>query len=175
MKSTVINARISQTLKDDLEILAILKNLSFSQMTRIALEEFYNNTPIDDIPINKDSQIKPVLLEDNLLQSFEFTELIFWIYDKRIDSSINEIYEFYEQHLNLINEMHKHPRFNKKILTEFYKIRDELKFRLEGKWHGDEFHFSDAYNMDGFDYEVLRNFMYAIRYDENNNKNLFIK
>ena len=109
-----------------------------------------------------------------VIQTLGFTELIFWLYQKRIDPGIIEIEELYIQFIDLISEFEQYPIFKPKVLHELAKVSKELEEILYGDMpRFDYFEFpQDGPN--GFDYGVLADFMYTIRYD-NNNKVIHVK
>ncbi|WP_458627766.1 hypothetical protein [Winogradskyella sp. PC D3.3] len=169
MKNEFINIRISSDFKADLEILSNTKGISLSNLGREALNEYYNNTPVNE-------STKTNLNNDQLIQSLAFTEFIFWIYEKKNNPIISEMDYFYKQHLSLIEEMKTHPRFDIKILSEFNKIKVEIEDKLKGfKDYPEVFLFPTENHETSFNYSLLADFMYNIRYTKFGAQDLFIK
>jgi predicted DNA-binding protein len=169
MKTSIINTRISSSLKEELEILSQFLSIPISNIVREALENHLTNS-IDNH--KNDLIIEGLNSADiELLQSLSFTELIFWLYDKKRDPAICEIIEFYEGFIKLIEEINQHPLFTDEILIEFNKVLFELNHVLN-EWSGllCGFKFPES-----FDYLKLSNFIHAIRYDDENNKVIHIK
>lgn len=176
MKNEIINIRITSSFKEDLGILAQLKGLSISDLGREALNMYFNTTDFGEPEVRDTIEEKHNKDSDGLLQSLAFTELIFWIYDKRLNPEMSEIDQYYDQHVALIDEMNNHSRFTSEILIEFNKIKSELKGECDGYDHRSGiFLFSQKNNPNSFNYDKLSYFMYGIRYTENQVKDLFIK
>ncbi|WP_053977220.1 hypothetical protein [Mangrovimonas xylaniphaga] len=168
MKNNIINIRISDTLKQELEILSSIKEVSMSNLIREALLNFINTVDLD---IEKAKSSRSC----SLLQSLSFSEFIFWIYEKKRNPEIIEGGEYHIQQLELIKKMRKHPLFTQEILEEIDKIAVEIEKLLNGEIRGAmNFEFPVEGNSNSFNYELFSYFMYAIRYDEENNKVLFI-
>ena len=133
MKKEVINIRVSSDFKKDLEMLCDLKGMKLSDLGRNALTE-YLDSHIDENNIDDNSDVGveylPATKEDDLLQSFAFAELVFWLYSRKTTRFMDEPLSIYEKHLNLINKMQEHRLFNSDILTEFNKIKKELEERI---------------------------------------------
>lgn len=161
MNNSIINLRISESLKEDLQILAYTEDKSLSSIARESFNYYLDNS------INKDEHIE-------LIQTLGFAELIFWLYDKRSNPHFYEIDELYIQFIELIDSMEQNPLFDNDIMTEFRKVRLELYNYLNGSEYMDTLEFP-LNNQDSFNYNKLAWFMYGLRYDENNNKVIHIK
>jgi hypothetical protein len=173
MKDTIIHTRVSENLKDDLLNFSYITDKSVSKIVRIAIEEYLvktNNCKSEQGTIKEKSESL------DLIQTLGFTELIFWIYDKKWDPEINESNEFYIQIMEIIEQLNHHPLFTNEIIHEFNKVSIELKeylydYEIEANWN-----FKFPTNcVNGFNYEKLSEFMYGLRYDVNNEKTLIIK
>lgn len=169
MKSTVINIRVTEELKEELEIIGNETDISVSSLIRSILSDFVNaEKSIHVSSIENDKR-------NDVLQSLGFTELIFWIYDKLRNPEINEIDDLYFQFIHLIEELEDHPLFTKEIMFELNKISDELRRYLSGAIKNMDFSFSNIENENYFDYEMLSQFLYGLRYDEDDNRVLNIQ
>ena len=176
MKNKVINIRIPSTFKDDLEILSKLKGLNLSDLGRKALNEYYNTAQVEGYTNESNLEKASNSDRDELLQSLAFAELVFWVYEKKNNPEMYEIDMFYEQHLALIKEMNGHPRFDSIILKEFNKIKVEIEEKVFGnKNDSDQFTFPKDNHSNSFNYGLLADFMYNIRYTKDQNQDLFIK
>lgn len=172
MKDTVINIRISETLKDDLTLACELERMSISRFGRVALEEKL------DALTKKIGEVTTTEYDGDLdlLQTLAFSEFIFWIYEKKRNPEVSEIEEYYVQHLEVIAKMRKHPLFNDYILYEIDKIAVELNKVMSGEIEElSNFTFSVEGNYNSFNYKMFAEFMFAIRYDGANEKILFIE
>lgn len=164
MKTSILNIRVSTNTKDELEILSSLINQPISNIVRESIETYLDNylSPL----MNTNLSVNDI----NILRSLDFTDLIFWIYDKKRHPEINETDYFYEKLLKSIEKLNSHPFFTNEILIEFNKISCELKNYLYGSAYAiDNFRFPEIVA-----YQKLSDFMYALRYDFVNDKVIHI-
>ena len=171
MKNQIVNIRINEAIKTELDFIADEEGKSVSDIVRNAVEFFLEKKPSiavdDDTNSSSNEDLK-------LFQSLGFTELIFWILDKYRDPSIRECDELFKQFIKLILEMENNSFFDQDIMLEFRKVYDELnEYLYENSHEGIYFNFCEIEN--GFDYEKLHNFMHTIRYDDDDNRVIFIK
>lgn len=171
MKTSILNVRLKTSTKDALEYLCFKKDQPLSKVVREAINFYLKKEEDHGIEANRDEVVERDLL---LLQSLEFTELIYWIMDKRRDPEMNEIYELYEQHMNLILELENNSFFDEEIMVEFKKIYRELEVCLTGNEDCDGY-FKFSQDVNGFDYDKLNNVMHTLRYDKSNNRIIHIK
>lgn len=173
MKTTTINIRISNILKDQLEAFAYKKDQKISEATRSIIESYLNNTNdlIDNNPRNNSLKPKDDL---DLLQTLGFTELIFWIYEKYINPEINETDEQLYEIIDVISKIKSHPLFPYDIIKEFNKISAELNLCIANR-NNELYYFSQPDNQFSFNYELFTEFFYGIRYDDNGNRVLTIQ
>lgn len=166
MKSSILNIRINPNVRQVLLEIAESESLSISDIVRDALESYVKNySSFNDMSQYEDGW--------ELIQTVSFSELIFWIMDKRFDAEINESESLYKQHHDLIVEMGKLKLFPDDLMFEFDKVRNELSEILFNEQHYLDFKFSTESN--GFDYDKLHSFMHIMRYDSNNNRIINIK
>jgi len=169
MKTSMINFRVDKITRDRLELLGENNDINISSIIRDAVNQFLENEIFLDLEkANKKEGL-------HLVKTIGFSELIFWLYQKGIDSEITEIKEFYIQIIELINECKKYPIFNPKLIIELDKVSRELNSVVyDQNFHRNHFQFSGSYE-NPFDYNVLADFMYSFRYDEENNKIIHCK
>ena len=164
MKKAILNSRIDQSTKDALEYKCLEKGIPISQGAREAVEQY---VMLNDSDFDKGGST-------DLICTLSFTELIFWLLDKLRDPEVCEDESYYEQHMSLILEFQNDPYFDKDILNEFMKVYFELDELLNHDTHDyTNFKFPSVPN--GFNYEKLHVFMHTLRFDDDNNKILFIK
>ena len=170
MKTNTITLRVSDQLKSQLEDLGNEQEKSISEITRSIIEDFFNSS--DNLKRSESNYFDiDSLPPDDLLRTFEFTELIFWIYDKRVNPEINETNEFYVQHIDLIEKLTHHPFFGTESLKELNKVSNELKEYLAGKYNEEPgFSFSIKGNRYSFNYELFSIFFYGVGHDDDDNK-----
>ena len=158
MEKEVINIRVSSDFKKDLEMLCDLEVMKLSDLGRNALTE-YLDSQIDD---NRYVGVEymPTKRDDDLLQSFAFAEIIFWLYSRRTTRFMDEPLLIYEKHLNLINKMQEYRLFNSDILTEFNKIKSELEEGINGiKGDCYQFSFWSKGHQGSFNFDQFEKFM----------------
>ncbi|MGJ5642807.1 hypothetical protein [Formosa sp. S-31] len=174
MDTTKLNIRVSQETKAELDLLSISQDIPLSKIVRLAISEYMDRLQHKD---KNTVEVVPAQ-QPSLVQSLSFTEFVNWVHDKRYNPDIWDSEELYIQFIELILEMHTDPLFNDDILIEFNKILRELKLVVSEHENEElcdgEFSFVSN-TINGFDYEKFRLFMYSIRFDEENNKILFIK
>lgn len=166
MKTYSLNIRIDEETNEQLQIISDCLNISKSVLARSAINDYLHNQNSQ-----KEDHQKWGNEANKLLQSLGFTELIFWLYEKARNPEVSEIDELYVNFIELISELIKQGFLKPEIQSELSKVSDELKQVLNNKG------FSKSYFefVDSFDYEVLADFMYTLRYDEDNNRVIHIK
>ncbi|WP_458627992.1 ribbon-helix-helix protein, CopG family [Winogradskyella sp. PC D3.3] len=170
MKNIILNIRVSESTKDDLDLLSCTLDKSISSLIRNAINDFIDKT-IEQYS-NKESIC--TIKDYELLQSLGFTEFIFWLYEKRRTPYFYEINELYSQFIELINNLETHPLFTSEIMDEFKKVKLELEAYLNTDKYITDLQFP-LDNENCFNYDKLAYFMYSIRYTEENKKIIHIK
>lgn len=169
MKTTAITLRIDQITKDKLEILSESNDVNTSSIIREAVNQFLEN----------ENCLEPELAKTkdglHLIKTAGFTEFIFWLYQKTIDSEVSEIHELYIQFIDLINECKKHPLFNPDLIFEFDKVLRELNTVVYDESNSEMYFQFPDFEENSFDYQVLADFMYSFRYDREDNKVIHCK
>ncbi|WP_417371475.1 hypothetical protein [Gelidibacter japonicus] len=169
MKTTTINLRINQITKNQLEILSERKDENISSVIREAVNQFLDN----------EIYLEPELAKTknglHLIKTAGFTEFIFWLYQKTINPEVSEIREFYIQFIDLINECKKYPIFNSDLILEFDKVLSELNTIVYDEDNFKMYFQFANFGENSFDYQVLADFMYTFRYDQEDNKVIHCK
>lgn len=159
--TTKINIRIPQEIKNKIEELSIERGMTISEIARNIFDHYFCSD-------KKDPEL-------DILQTLGFSELIFWLYNKREYPGINETDELYEQFIDLIYRMKFHELFNDEILLEFNKVSHELTRHLSNMLANNELDFAIEGSSNSFNYDLLAEFMYTLRYDEQDNRILNIE
>ena len=102
MKTENISIRVSEELKQKLERISEQTGQSHSQIIRPLLDENLIEPKVIELG---DGRSYNTVTDHKLINNFEFTELIFWIYDKYREPSRDEIDEFYEHLLTVIEKV----------------------------------------------------------------------
>lgn len=160
MKTTTITLRVDENTKAQLENLSKIKGVNISKIIRESL------TPHLKTEYNLNPKVARTKAGLHLMKTLAFSELIFWLYQKVIDPAISEIREFYIQHIEFINECKLYPIFNEELITELEKVEVELNKVLYEIGYGEEYFKFSGIDDNGFNYQVLADFMYTFRYDK---------
>lgn len=169
MKTSAINLRVDEITRDQLEKISKINGVTISTTIRKAVDEFLEDETILD----------PELFETkrglHLVKTISFSEFIFWIYQKNLDPEIIEVDDLYVQIINLINECRNYPIFNPELMTELDKVSEELnRYLYDDSYDEYLFQFPDRKD-DPFNYGVLEQFMFMLRYDSDNRKIIHCK
>jgi len=159
--TTPLNIRLPRDQRDMLDNLAEEKNMSTSEITRFIITDYfsYSKNAINKIENNE------------LILSYEFTLLVFWIYDKLRDPDLNETDEFYLQLTDTIEKLNSHPLLNDEILFELNKISKDIKSKfVDPRDYNKMFKFPSSGNEYSFDYKLFSEFIHSLVYDENQHK-----
>lgn len=167
MKKEKITIRISSEIKNNLEHEGYSRDLTLSETIRQIIEDFF----MDKENLNQTKEYSKNLNPNHLIvQSYIFTEFIFWLYDKKTIPEFNENREFYLELIKLINRIQKSNNFSTEIKYEFNKVQNEIIDYLNGKIQCNNLRFSTLPAPDGFDYNELSNFLYCYRYNNDNDE-----
>lgn len=165
-KTNIITVRVNEEDKEMIEKISFLHEKPSSEVVRTAITKY-----LDDI-----QDTKPKGSNIDLIQTLGFGELVFWILEKREDARILESYLHFERCVDLIQDLNKHPIFTPEVLVEFNKIARELEGYLNDEDPLDhaEFHFPKPTTINGFNYQVFKDFMSTIRDHEDFMEVLYI-
>lgn len=161
MKDKIINLRIPAEIKNSLQTISNQSGHKLSKITRDAID-FYlkENRNIEN------SEFEPKLNDDfNLLKSFEFTKLVFWIMEKKTDNMITSIINDLKYYLSTIEKILINRYFSTEIKQEFRKVHNELKEYLT-QTHSYQISFDFPILFRGFNYRKFAVFMSTLRYSE---------
>lgn len=163
MKSTAITIRVKEESRAKLEALAEKKGVTLTELIRPSIEKLIEEPEI--IPLGE-GRFYNTITDTKLVNSLEFTELIFWLYDKRLDHSRNEDDMFYRHLLNVIDKIMKSDLFREEMRNELSKVSQELEICLQDSSIYD-FEFPVE---DGFDYDELIAALHLIRFNSDNDQ-----
>jgi hypothetical protein len=164
MKKSILNLRLDESTKEALDAKCLENGVSVSTGAREAIKKYL--LPVEN---NLDQNC-----HTTLICSLGFCEFIFWLLDKLRNPEVCEVECLFQQHMDLIIEFKNNIYFDKDIQNEFMKVYYELYELLHQGTH-DYSYFKFPQGPNGFDYDKLHVFMHTIRYDENDNKILYIK
>ena len=164
MKDTVITIRVSSELKEKLEEKSFQEKKSNSKIIREILEKEFRD-PVY-ISLGNERYYNEETDRD-LIVSHRFTSLIFFIYDKVLDPEVMETNAFYENLINVIDEINQSKIFGNEVINEFNKVKSELIDCLNSNTKN---YFDFVKEEDGLNYETIRTAFHIIMYDSNNEK-----
>jgi predicted DNA-binding protein len=163
MKTETISIRISAELKQKLEKISEETGLTNSQIIRPLIEE----KAIEPETISLgEGRFYNTISDYELINSLEFLELIFWLFDKKREPRTDEHDVFYKQQIKTIDRIMQSELFFQDFLSELVKVKRELELILNDRSIY-KFNFPDE---DGFDYEVLSANIHMIRFNSENDQ-----
>lgn len=163
MKTQNISIRVTEELKQKLERTSEETGLTNTQLIRPLIEERVIEPEVIDLG---EGRFYNTITDHNLVNSLEFTELVFWLYDKMLDNRRNEDDIFYIHLLNVIDKVMKSDLFKEEMRNELSKVKQELKLCLQDD-SIDDFEFPGG---SGFDYDELSSSLHMIRFNSNNDQ-----
>ncbi|WP_372744424.1 CopG family transcriptional regulator [Lutibacter sp.] len=181
--TTTINLRISSELRNKLDELAEEKNVSTSEVTRLILEnyfeneldfeeEIYNsvqdpeNLYVEDNEgyfeqkynelLNKELEIKP-----SLIHSLEFLQLVSWIFDQKALPIQSYSKKQRENFRDTIIQINGNPIFSQDLKKEFNKVlADLIKVEDSFLYGSRQLDFAKKAFFNGFNYRILKEFLF---------------
>jgi hypothetical protein len=164
MKNTVINLRVSENLKQELELNAFDNEKSLSELIREVLNDFAHGKTTGADTVNRFNHI-PHDGRVDLLGTFKFTELVFWIMHKQTNPEFNEPKELYMSFVKLIDELCNHRLVTSELLRELKKISFELECYLNGMPLNMYIMFARYGKPNSFNYDLFEGFIYSLKND----------
>lgn len=160
MKNQILSIRINETIKERLEMLGLEKGETSSELIRSTIDKLLKKTEVLCMGNNRFYCEEK---DQDILHSLEFTELLFWISDKHLDSEIMEAEDFYRSLISTINNINKSKFFESGFKSQLYIIKEELEEYLSNPVNI-YFNFPNNSN---FDYKFFKDFVHTLRYNEN--------
>lgn len=158
MKTQNISIRVTEELKQKIENISEETGLSNSQIIRPLIEEKLIEPEIIDLGEGRYYNTKT---DHKLINSLEFMELIFWIYDKKFEPRTDEDQEFYEYLIVFIDRVKESMMFGQVFKDALSEIQTQLRRAL------DDFHFYRFTfpNNDDLYENIIKWEIYMIRYN----------
>ncbi|MCR8667413.1 ribbon-helix-helix protein, CopG family [Aestuariibaculum sp. M13] len=153
MKKKKLNLRIEEELVNGLDQLAYLENKTVSAVVREAVVNHLRQHELKQLP----EHYNPL----ELLQSLGFSELIFWVYEKRFEPANTDEMFLYWNLIDIIEEIQINPIFPDTLKAEFRKVGRELKVLTDESDYILDFSFPESLN-----YSELAYFMYTLRFGD---------
>lgn len=155
MKTTVLNVRLSNELRQKLEEKAIQCNISLSDMVRDVL---HSNLEFEEIEHqNLIESFKKVRCD-----SFDFIILTAWIFEKRVNYYDYNTNIFLENLKEIVLKILKDDDYPMPLRNEFDKVYNDIfRYRNEENNPNRYFYFGVAENPNAFKYNVLFDFIYS--------------
>lgn len=164
MKDSILTIRVSDEQKLKLEEYSYENDISISEIIRNMVD---NELSEPEVIYLGEGRYYDEAIDKPLLESHNFTSLIFWIYDKHFNPFADETDGFYYDLIDVIDQVNESRLFNAELHTELEKVKEELEKHLE---NNSFYKFTFPHREDGFDYDVLRIAFYMIKYNSDNDK-----
>ena len=139
MKTSIITLRVNNELREKLESISQETNISVSEIGRNAIEDHLNSFITNDE--GYESSAIRSLKKDAILDDFDLTQLLLWIYEIRRDPSLEFFDDKYYQFVKTIEKINNDPLFTEEIKLEFNKIHRELVLYLNEELDNKNFTF----------------------------------
>jgi hypothetical protein len=162
MKDSVITIRLSDEQKLKLEAYSCEKDTSISKTIRSILNKELSEPKLIDLG---DGRVYNESYDKHLLQSHDFTSLIFWLFDKLSNPYADETEEYYKDLVRIIEKIEGSRLFKNDFVKELQKVKAELEICINDKKF-DQFTFP----YDDFDYEIFRSAFHIIMFNSDNEK-----
>ncbi|OUR93982.1 hypothetical protein A9Q87_04560 [Flavobacteriales bacterium 34_180_T64] len=160
MKSTIINTRVSENLKDDLNNYAFVNDISASNIVRDAISEFIHKPKISNVD---KLNVEMKNMNFSMSQMLDFTKLINWVQESRHVHMAGDQTEFYLQSIKLIKEIKNNPLFSPEIIIELNKVSTTFDKILTGQICDNPYKYIKEHE-NGFDYDQIFNFLNRLMY-----------
>ena len=120
MKKQILTIRVSESLKNDLELLSETNGDSISDITRKALEAYvHNSTESEHASEEEEEQY----LEDDM--SFNFSKIISFLLDKNLNFKDSDIMDLFNDFNELIEDVKFDSNLKEAYLKEFRRAQKE--------------------------------------------------
>jgi hypothetical protein len=169
MKDSTLTIRVSEEQKRKLEAYSYENDISISKTIRNILDKELSEPEVIYLGEGRyynEATDKPLLL------NYNFSALVFWLYDKYLNPNADENDEFYFDLIDMIDQINQSRLFSNEFLTELEKVKGELEAYLENHSFSQ---FSFPYREDGFDYEILRIDFHMIKFNSDNKEVVNLK
>jgi hypothetical protein len=155
MKTTVLNVRLSNELRQKLEEKAIECNISLSDMVRDIMQSNFEFEEIEQQ--NLIESFKKVRYD-----SFDFIILTAWIFEKRYNYYDYNSTNFLENLKEIVLKILKDDDYPMPLRNEFDKVYHDIFRYLNEEINPNRyFYFGAAENPNAFKYNVLIDFIYS--------------
>lgn len=162
MKDSILTIRVSDEQKLKLEEYSYENDISISEIIRNMLD---NELSEPEVIYLGDGRYYDETIDRPLLESHNFTSLIFWLYDKSFNPYAHESNDFYKDLIDVINQISESRLFGIDLVNELEKVKIELQMHLKD----DSFYkFTFPHREAGFDYQLLSQAFHVIKFNSDN-------
>jgi hypothetical protein len=126
MKKQIINIRISEDLKTDLEFISEMNDESISNLSRKALEKY-----VEEYTNKEECELQEIEHKNNQnIDSFNFAQFVFSIYNKGFDLEEEDNKYIYAQLKFLLSQLKNTPHLREEFSNEFKKVKSDLELLM---------------------------------------------
>ncbi|GAL80002.1 hypothetical protein JCM19274_2674 [Algibacter lectus] len=164
-----INLRIDEAVKCQLEELATLYDMSLSVYLRDLLTDHVSEDSCegDYLDLPRTVYIGPtkeILKKGGYEQSFEFTQLLTWLFSKYMEPVETSSLDAINNLKNKVERVVLESSFSQELKLEFLKVlNDTNRFLVEPSYENKHFVFSTPNNQLSFNYYMLMNEIWNLK------------
>lgn len=169
MKTTVLNFRVSEDLKDLIDSSAEQQDLSSSKLVRQILEDhfFQSEEKKDEITLAEEEEYDNINFfeeedyfeeKENVIYSLRFLQLISWVYNQRSNIGMGLENYRYEEFKATILKLNNVDQIDKELKDEFNKILAEIIQKKGSVFY--KFKFTKFFGFEAFNYRKLNEFIF---------------
>jgi predicted DNA-binding protein len=126
MKNQILNIRVSEDLKNDLEFISEMKSESVSDLSRKAIEKY-----VQEYTDKEDYKLQEVECKNNEdIDSFNFAHFVCSIQNKGSDLKEKDNKYIYAQLQLLVCQINNTPYVKEKLYDEFKKAKSDLELLM---------------------------------------------
>jgi hypothetical protein len=123
MKKQIINIRISEDLKNDLEFISEMNDESISNLARKALDKY-----VEEYTDKQECELQEVEYKSEQdIDSFNFAQFVFSIYNKGFELEEKDNKYIYAQLKSLLSQINNNLHLREEFSNEFKKVKYDLE------------------------------------------------
>lgn len=126
MKNQILNIRVSEDLKNDLEFISEMKGESISDLSRKAIEKY-----VLEYTDKEDCKLQEIEYKNNQdIDSFNLAQFVFSIHNKGFDLEEEDNKYIYAQLKSLLSQIKDDLHLREELSNEFKKVKSDLELLM---------------------------------------------